>query len=205
MKRDKALLLLLCIFVTLGVMNALGNYFNFGSVTNNSLLEGFRSKLGGPVYSADFGVDLGPGACRCKNGAIGDIAHYINGGTCVCNVDGTNAVDRDRPELKPGELGQMFREKNAYYDLNCQLNSEYDAHIDITQPYKKNSGESYPMNFETYKKTAYIPCESTLDDRTSYEQQYKQSIMSQTKALQNRPYLYTQFQDDVYFKDWAMS
>ena len=73
----------------------------------------------------------------------------------------------------------------------------------LKKPYKPDDGESKPMKFQTYKKNAYVPCNSTLNHENSYEEQYKKSIQTQTKQLQDRPYLYTKFQDDKYFANWA--
>jgi hypothetical protein len=171
---------------------------------NDTALEIERfTNQSGLQASADFGANLKENACRCKNGAIGDVAHYIDGGTCICNP---SFISRDRPELSPGKLGQQFRQRNAFYDLNCHMRNEFDMYVDTTQPYKKDMGiSSHPMKFQTYKKTAYIPCNSVLNDKTTYEEQYKRAIMSQTKGLQNKPYLFSRGtrKDQDYFSSWA--
>ena len=59
------------------------------------------------------------------------------------------------------------------------------------------------MKFQTFKKNAYIPCASGLNHENTYEEQYKKSTQSQTKQLQDKPYLYTRFQDDKYFENWS--
>jgi hypothetical protein len=196
MKTDKLLLLLLILGVYVSVLFTLKNYFVSHGVF---VTEGFKS------YSADFSADLidgGVGKCRCKNSNLGDVALYTDADACVCNVY-SNPPDRDRPELMPGELGQIYRNRHPYYDLNCHLRHEYDAHVDITQPYKPESEDSQPMKYQTYKKKAYVPCTSTLNYEDSFEEQYKRSTTSMTKQLQDKPYLYTNFEDDKYFEDWA--
>ena len=78
-----------------------------------------------------------------------------------------------------------------------------DSHINTTQPYKPEITHSQPMKFQTYKKHAYAHCNSTLNDKTTFEQQYKEMSTSQTKQLQDKPYLYTTFENDTYFENWA--
>ena len=190
MNKDKILLLLLLLVVSVSVLLSLKTYF-----VKEGIMEGFY-----PSYSTDFNSDIQGSKCRCKNGALGDVALYLDADACVCNP---SVKSRDRPELTPGELGQQYRNKHPLYDLNCHLSSEFDAHVDITQPYKPNIEDSQPMKFKTYKKQAYAHCNSTLNDANTYEQQYKRSVTSQTKQLQDKPYLYTTYEDDAYFKDWA--
>jgi hypothetical protein len=192
MFNEKGLYLLLLLVVTVSILASLKNFF-----VKEGVMEGFTSA---PAYSADFSANIGGGKCRCKNGALGDVALYLNADGCVCDPP---QKDRDRPELSPGELGQQYRNRHPFYNLNCHMSHEYDSHVDITQPYKPDNGESKPMKFQTYRKNAYVPCNSTLNYENSYEEQYKKSIQTQTRQLQDRPYLYTKFQDDKYFANWA--
>ena len=189
MFNEKGLYLLLLLIVTVSIFTSFKNFF-----VREGIMEGFTSS---PTYSADF---IGGNKCRCKNGALGDVSMYLDAGACVCDP---LQKDRDRPELSPGEYGQQYRNRHPFYNLNCHLSHEYDSHVDIIQPYKPDDGESIPMKFQTYKKNAYVPCNSTLNHENSYEEQYKKSIQTQTRQLQDRPYLYTKFQDDKYFANWA--
>jgi hypothetical protein len=93
--------------------------------------------------------------------------------------------DRDRPELMPGELGQVYRNRHPYYDLNCHLRHEYDAHVDITvNPINQDSDNaSHPMKYQTYKTNAYVPCTSTLNYEDSFEEQYKRSVNFYNKTI----------------------
>jgi hypothetical protein len=194
MRTDKLLLLILILGASVSVLVSLKYYFVSHGVI---ITEGFKS------YSTDFSADMlddGAGKCRCKNGNIGDVALYVDADACSCN---STPHDRDRPELMPGALGQQFRNKHPYYDLNCHLRHNYDAHIDITQPYKPQIEKSQPMKYQTYKKNAYVPCTSILNDASTYEEQYKLASTSMTKRLQDKPYLYTTFEDDKYFENWA--
>jgi len=188
MLNDKGLLLLLLLIVTVSIFASLKNFF-----VEEGVMEKFTSP---PTYSADFSANIEGGKCRCKNGALGDVALYLDADACVCNPSN---IERDRPELSPGELGQQYRNKHSFYDLNCHLSHEYDSHVDITQPNKSDTS----LHPNTYKKNAYVPCNSTLNHENTYEEQYKKSIQSQTKQLQDRPYLYTTFQDNKYFENWA--
>ena len=103
----------------------------------------------------------------------------------------------------PGELAQKYRYKHPYYDLNCHLRHEYDSHVDITVPRESDTGHLQPMKFQTYKKNAYAHSTDRLNFEDSYEEQYKKTMTSMTKNLQDRPYLYTNFENDNYFEDWA--
>jgi hypothetical protein len=194
MLNEKGLYLLLLLIITVSLFVCFKNFFIRTGIMEK---EHFTSS---PTYSADFSANIGGGKCRCQNGQLGDVSVYLDADSCVCDP---LQKDRDRPELSPGELGQQYRNRTPFYNLNCHLSHEYDAHVDITQPYKPNSGDSKPMKFQTFKKNAYIPCTSGLNHENTYEEQYKKSIQSQTKRLQDKPYLYTRFKDDKYFENWS--
>lgn len=191
MFNEKGLYLLVFLIATVSILASFKNFF-----VNKGIMERFTSA---PAYSADLGAEI-EGNCRCQNGQLGDVSLYLDPGACVCEP---SRKDRDRPELSPGELGRKYRNRTPFYDVNCHLSHEFDSHIDITQPYKSDNGDSQPQKFQTFKKNAYIPCNSVLNGAKTYEEQYKKSIQTQTKQLQDRPYLYTKFQDDKYFENWG--
>ena len=195
MINEKGLYLLLLLFVTVYILASFKNFF-----VKNGIMKEEEHFTSTPAYSADFSANIGGGKCRCQNGQVGDISYYLDAGACLCEPLYT---DRDRPHLSPGELAQQYRNRTPFYDLNCHLSHEYDSHVDITQPYKPINTNSKPMKFQTFKKNAYIPCASGLNHENTYEEQYKKSTQSQTKQLQDKPYLYTRFQNDKYFENWS--
>jgi len=156
-------------------------------------LEHFRS--------ADFSRNFPPSSCRCKNGSIGDIAHYINGGTCVCDK---SYQSRDRPELTPGCLGKEYRELSPYYKVKC--NQDKDMLVNLKSNYQeiRDKKHSSPLKFHTFKKTQVAPCRSLLTNSRTFESQYKRLIMNQKlRNLRNKPYMFTENLDDRYFNNFV--
>lgn len=182
---------LILLVILLFVVNRKEIFLDLGDYDDDNN-EGFMS--------ADFSRNFPPNSCRCKNGSLGSIAHYINAGTCVCDKSYKN---RDRPELTPGCLGREYREMNPFHKVKCMQNKDLLVNLKNKHSETLDNNSSH-LRFQTFKKIQVAPCNSILTNSKTFENQYKRYIMSQKiKNLRNKPYMFTENLDDRYFSNFV--